>query len=264
MPQKAIVSVSCTSVSISILQKAKLFAKNNGLTFFTKPDTQTPYSLHYTDELVELIINGTSRKTIRPKPLSVDFEKGDIGYRHHQNLTIRQPLAKAVGISSGKRPLIFDATAGLGGDSFVFASLGCKVLLCERSPIIAALLDDGLLRALQNPESIGQAAKRMQLYTGDAKNILATFQEKPHTIYFDPMYPHSKKTALNRIEMRVIRDLVGEDDDSDETLRLALQHAGKRVVVKRPKGAEHVANLKPTHTTAMKNSRFDVYLTPYL
>lgn len=264
MPQKAIVSVSCTSVSDSILQKAKLFAKNNGLTFFSEPDTTTPYSLHYTHERVELVINGESGKAVTPKPLFVDFEKGGAAYRHHRNLTIRQPLAKAVGISSGIRPLIFDATAGLGGDGFVFASLGCKVLLCERSPIIAALLEDGILRGLQNPGSIGQAVKRMHLYPGDAKGILTTLPEKPHTIYFDPMYPHSKKTALNRIEMRVIRDLVGEDDDAAETLRLALQHAGKRVVVKRPKGAEHVASLKPTYTTDMKNSRFDIYLTPYL
>lgn len=264
MPQKTIVSVSCTSVSDSILQKAKLFAKNNGLNFSTQPDTHTPYSLHFTDDCVELIINSTTRKEVRAKPILIDFEKGGPGYRHHQNLTIRQPLAKAVGISSGIRPLIFDATAGLGGDGFVFASLGCKVLLCERSPILATLLDDGLRRALHIQGSISQAAKRMKMYTGEAKEILLTLQEKPHTIYFDPMYPHSKKTALNRIEMRVIRDLVGEDDDSHETLFLALHHAGKRVVVKRPKGAEHVANLKPSYIAKMKNSRFDVYLTPYL
>lgn len=264
MPQKAIVSVSCTSLSDSILQKARRFAKKQNLNFSTIQDEQTPYSLHFSDERVELLINGTTRKAAKPNPLSVDFERGGSGYRHNQNLTIRQPLAKAVGISSGFRPLIFDATAGLGGDGFVFASLGCRVLLCERSPIIATLLDDGLRRALQNSGSIGNAAKRMQLQTGDAKTILTGLNEKPYTIYFDPMYPHSTKSALNRIEMRVIRDLVGEDDDSHETLLLALEHAGRRVVVKRPKGAEHVGNLKPTHSTAMKNSRFDVYLTPYL
>jgi 16S rRNA (guanine1516-N2)-methyltransferase len=264
MPQKAIVSVSCTSLSESILQKARQFAKKQGLTYSCEQDEQTPYSLHFKDDRVELLINTTAGNTARPNPLSVDFEKGGAGYRHYKNLTIRQPIARAVGISAGTRPSIFDATAGLGGDSFVFASLGCTVLLCERSPIIACLLDDGLRRARQNPDSIGEAAKRMKMFSGDAKTILLTLTEKPHTIYFDPMYPHSRKSALNRIEMRVIRDLVGEDDDSHDTLLLALEHATKRVVVKRPKGADHVGNLKPTHYTTMKNSRFDVYLIPYL
>jgi 16S rRNA (guanine1516-N2)-methyltransferase len=100
--------------------------------------------------------------------------------------------------------------------------------------------------------------------TGETKTVLTEQVEKPHTVYFDPMYPHSGKTALNKIEMRVIRDLVGEDDDSYETLLLALEHAAKRVVVNRPKGEEFVGNIKPTHSTAMKNSRFDVYLIPYL
>ena len=44
------------------------------------------------------------------------------------------------GLSSGRggRP------AGLGRDAFVLASVGCRVRMLERNPVVAALLDDGL------------------------------------------------------------------------------------------------------------------------
>jgi 16S rRNA (guanine1516-N2)-methyltransferase len=47
-------------------------------------------------------------------------------------------IAKAVGIQPGIRPFVLDATAGLGRDAFVLATLGCEMVLCERQPIIAA------------------------------------------------------------------------------------------------------------------------------
>lgn len=56
-------------------------------------------------------------------------------------------IAKAVGVQPGIRPRVLDATAGLGRDGFVLASLGCEVTLVERQPLIAALLEDGLERA---------------------------------------------------------------------------------------------------------------------
>ena len=55
-------------------------------------------------------------------------------------------IAKAVGIAQGVRPRVLDATAGLGKDAFVLASLGCEMSLIERQPLIGALLEDGLAR----------------------------------------------------------------------------------------------------------------------
>jgi 16S rRNA (guanine1516-N2)-methyltransferase len=193
-------------------------------------------------------------------PLFVDFLGGGTAYRHARNCTIKQPLARAVGIRSGFRPDIFDATAGLGGDGFVLACLGCQVLLNERSPIVAALLEDGLRLAATDPRTAEITETRIRLVTGDSRENLKGLDHPPYTVYLDPMYPHSPKSALNKKAMRMIRDIVGDDTDGSELLETALAHAGNRVVVKRPKGAELLGGKTPSHQILMKNSRYDVYL----
>jgi 16S rRNA (guanine1516-N2)-methyltransferase len=52
---------------------------------------------------------------------------------------------------------VLDATAGLGKDAFVLASLGCQMTLIERQPLIAALLEDGLARARAD-EEVGRSS----------------------------------------------------------------------------------------------------------
>jgi len=195
----------------------------------------------------------------KTRPLRVDFTSGKNAFRLAENRTIRQPLARAVGIGHGLRPSIFDATAGLGGDAFVFASLGCQVTMAERAPLVFALLEDGLQRAAGHPQTAAIAAK-MRLLPGDAKDILPALSPPPDCVYLDPMYPEKKNSALPGKEMRILRQLVGGDDDSAELLGLAQRVAVGRVVVKRPKGAPWLTAAKPSHAIAMPNSRFDVYL----
>lgn len=192
--------------------------------------------------------------------LFIDFVHGKNGYRHAQNCTIKQPLAKAVGIRPGFRPAIFDATAGLGGDSFVLACLGCHVFLCERSPILYLLLQDALARAATEPKTCEIVKNNLHLMDNDSILALDDLAPPPHTIYLDPMYPHRTKSALNKKEMRVIRELVGDDGDSNILLEKALVAGSKRVVVKRPKGAPYIDDKKPSFEIKMKNSRFDIYL----
>ncbi len=194
--------------------------------------------------------------------LSVNFNEGKSSYRLAKNCTIKQPIAKAVGIKPGFRPDILDVTAGLGQDSFVFASLGCKVTMIERSPILHALLVDGIKRAQANPATESIINDYLQLLQGDSISLLAQDKLSAHTVYVDPMYPGSDKSALNKIEMRIIRDLVGDDTDATELLSLACACAANRVVVKRPKRAEPIhCERKPSYAVEMKNSRFDIYLT---
>lgn len=197
--------------------------------------------------------------------LRVDFLSDSLSYRRQHGGGIKQALAKAVGIKPRIRPSILDATAGLGKDSFLLASLGCKVVMIERSPLLAALLNDGLERAAMSEELAPSIINRLSLLQGDASTIMDgnknTQEEKPDTIYLDPMYPHSRKSALNKQEMRIIRELVGDDTDADRLLQSALLYAAKRVVVKRPKGAALLNDQSPSHVIKMKNSRYDVYMT---
>ena len=84
---------------------------------------------------------------ISKKPLIVDFVSSSVNYRQNFGGGRKQDIAKAVGIKSGIRPNIIDATAGLGRDGFILASLGSHVTLIERSQIIHDLLADGMRRA---------------------------------------------------------------------------------------------------------------------
>ena len=263
MVQPPRVSVSCTSLSETILQKARDLAKNSGLPYVGYDACTSPYILHYTDERLQLEVHPKRQKSGRTKPLWVDFAAGAAAYRHDRNRTIKQPLARAVGIKPGFRPDILDATAGLGYDAFVLAGLGCRVHLCERSPVIGALLQDGLERAAAEP-ALHAVVRNLSLQIADAGDVLEHLIAPVHTVYLDPMYPHSAKSALNKREMRIIRDIVGGDDDAAAILKTALVHATRRVVVKRPKGAEFLGGMEPSHQHLMKNSRFDVYLIGYL
>lgn len=211
--------------------------------------------------------NGLELQTFHPatrRPtatLGIDFLHGATGYRRQHGGTIHQPLARAAGIKANHRPTIVDATAGLGTDGFILAGLGCRVTMIERSPVIAALLADGLNRAAGHPATRG-ITERIQLLEGDATQLLTTLAQRPATIYLDPMYPHRRGSALNKQAMRIIRELVGDDPDAAILLEAALATATGRVVVKRPKGAPTLDSRPPSHTITMKNSRFDVYLRP--
>jgi 16S rRNA (guanine1516-N2)-methyltransferase len=171
----------------------------------------------------------------------------------------RQSLARACGFSGAHPPRIVDATAGLGRDGFVLAALGAEVTLVERSPIVAALLHDAIERARLHPEYGAWLQQRTQLVVEDAATYLACATKAHDVVYLDPMYPHRRKSALPRKEMQVLRELLGEDNDADELLPLALQRA-KRVVVKRPPWAAPLSGAKPHHTIDSKLARYDVYV----
>ncbi|AUY36042.1 SAM-dependent methyltransferase [Pseudomonas soli] len=194
-----------------------------------------------------------------PGPVRVDFVEGQAAHRRLYGGGNGQMIAKAVGIAQGVRPRVLDATAGLGKDAFVLASLGCEMTLIERQPLIAALLEDGLARARGDAE-IGPIVARMQLLTGNAiERMRAWEREAPQVIYLDPMFPHRDKSALVKKEMRVFRPLVGDDLDAPALLEAALALATHRVVVKRPRKAPIIEGGKPSHSLEGKSSRYDIY-----
>lgn len=194
-----------------------------------------------------------------PGPVRVDFVEGQAAHRRQFGGGNGQMIAKAVGIAQGVRPVVLDATAGLGKDAFVLASLGCHMTLIERQPLVAALLEDGLARARAD-EDVGPIVARMRLLTGNAIECMRNWEgEPPQVIYLDPMFPHRDKSALVKKEMRVFRPLVGDDLDAPALLEAALALATHRVVVKRPRKAPIIDGPKPSHGLEGKSSRYDIY-----
>lgn len=224
----------------------------------------SPFALVLTEQQLEL------RKLDEPKlgAIFVDLVSGAVAHRRKFGGGKGQAIAKAAGLNKGTIPTILDGTAGLGRDAFVLASLGCKVQMVERHPVVAALLDDGLERAKQDAE-IGQwVSERMSLIHASSLNALSDLANdadfvKPDVVYLDPMYPHpenKKKSALVKKEMRVFQSLVGPDLDADGLLEPALALATKRVVVKRPDYANWLNERKPSMAIETKKNRFDVYV----
>lgn len=255
------IQLFCTSDHRELREKAFNLCNKYGFSLSQTIDNSPQLLLTETGLKLKIFSQYTKKAT----SLQIDFLSGKNRYRFERDRTINQPLAKAMGIVSGKRPDIADVTAGLGQDGFVLASLGCKVTLIERSSVLAALLEDGLARAQQHRSTQDIVTNNIKLLHGNSITLIKSLPKLFHTIYMDPMYPHSKKSALNRIEMRIIRSLVGDDSDAPNLLKAAVKKASNRVVVKRPKGAPELeSELKVHHAIKMKNSRFDVYMINHL
>ncbi len=214
-----------------------------------------------------LLTNCSGRLELQPprgmllQPISVDFSSPTFKYRLRRGGGRGQPLARALGLKHGAKPLVLDATAGLGRDGFIIAALGCRVIMCERSPLIHALLADGLRRALKDKE-LALAASRIRLYEEDGQILLPSLpgDEIPQVVYLDPMFPHRKKSALVKNEMRVLRAVAGEDLDSAELLNAAAQTGCQRIVCKRPALAAPLSGWRPDFAVKTPKHRFDVYL----
>ncbi|MGV8859834.1 MAG: class I SAM-dependent methyltransferase [Pseudomonas sp.] len=218
-------------------------------------DAEAEFALQVTDDGLQLQQLGADSSG----PVRVDFVEGAVAHRRLFGGGSGQMIAKAVGIQPGVRPRVLDATAGLGKDAFVLASLGCNMSLIERQPIIAALLEDGLARGLRDRE-VGQIIAQMRLLTGNSIDLIRAWEgEPPQVIYLDPMFPHREKTALVKKEMRLFRPLVGDDMDAPALLEAALALATHRVVVKRPRKAPCIDGPKPSYALDGKSSRYDIY-----
>ncbi len=156
-------------------------------------------------------------------------------------VTRREPLARALG---RQVRTIVDATTGLGGDALRLAGLGCTVIALERSPWIAALLDDTLRRLRASPGVLADMAGRITLIYADARQFLARPGDRPDAVYIDPMFPAKRRkgTAVRK-ELLWLRELAGEDADAEALLTAALATARERVIVKRPHHAPPIGDV---------------------
>lgn len=196
--------------------------------------------------------------------VSVDFLSVANRYRWRRATISSELLAKAVGMKADYRPVVVDATAGFGLDSFLLASLGCQVTLFERSFFLYQLLCDGFTRAVRSDMAL--VASRMQIVYGNSVHYLQQLENKqdvslPDVIYLDPMFSPKRKKALAKKEMQLLQLLLPLDDDNNKALlQVALNLAVKRVVVKRARLAEPLAGCSPSFSLYGRSNRFDVYV----
>lgn len=210
--------------------------------------------LIFHDDVIELYDNALKTD------ISIDFIKGSNAHRQQFGGGRGQAIAKAMGLKSGITPSVLDVTAGLAGDAFVLATLGCNMTLIERSPIIHCLLENAMERASLNQEFQVILEQGFQLIHTDANAYLQNPTKRPDVIYIDPMYPERKKSALVKKDMQMLQRLHLQNDDPAALLENAMQVANKRVVVKRPVHAKPL-NSRPTSTSVKsKKTRYDIYV----
>lgn len=191
--------------------------------------------------------------------LRCSFTDGSVLHRFKFGGGRNQDLARAIGLKGKKMLNIVDTTAGLGKDAFLLASLGAKVTLIERSNYMHQLLETGMKEGLEAGGEIGEVIKRMTLFFGDSRILLKNLS--PDVIFIDPMHPPRKKSALVNLEMRLVRQIVGDDLDHLELLKVALEVAKKRVVLKLPKYTEtSQSDIKASHQILGKSTRYDVFM----
>ena len=247
--------VYITTTETTLKDRAIALSKELDIPYSPSPEGTDVFTLKVTHAGLEL----TALDHPKQKPLRIDFLSGSNYHRYRFGGGKRQLIGRAVGLKPGYKPTVLDITAGLGRDGFVLASLGCNVTLVERSPTLFALLRDGLQRA---HSATWFQTLSLTLHHQEACTYLASLppEQYPEVIYCDPMFPESKQSALVKKDMRLLRDLIGDDLDADQLLPHSLKVATKRVVVKRHLHAPLINQRTPSIQFKGKSSRYDVYL----
>ncbi|MEK2689877.1 class I SAM-dependent methyltransferase [Bdellovibrio sp. GT3] len=237
----------CVVADESGLAKGQHWAKFLGCPL--NPPSLDPYYFRFNVEGDRVYVRDQDKRK-----LEINFDENHLDYERKGHRGKQEIIAKALGAAKGCKKVL-DLSVGMGIDSVFLTQLGFQVTGVERSPVLYALLSE----AFENTQK--EYLKSYQLHFANSLEFLREQKGKIEidSIYFDPMYPHKKKSSLPKQEMVVFRDLVGHDDDAAEVLKEALKWPVRRVVVKRP---IHAEQLLPgvIHSFEGKVVRYDSYV----
>lgn len=182
----------------------------------------------------------------------IDFVNDKLNFHKKKGSLKSELISKAMGAGRmGTR--ILDLSAGLGIDTIFLSQMGFKVTAVERNPVVYLALQSA------HRQLPSESRARIHFIFASAQKYLQSMREEFDVIYFDPMFPEKKKSALSKQEMMFFRHLVGADEDSTEVIELVFKiKKSKRLVVKRPLKAEPLFK-KPTASFMGKLIRFDIY-----
>lgn len=246
--------------------QALAYADSHGIAL---PEDLAVRTQPQTGDRFQLIAEG--RLALQPlslgkvNPVAVDFVGGKLAHRRQFGGGRQQDLAKACGLHQTTALNILDATAGLGQDSFVLASLGAVVHAVEKDVVLHALLQDGWQRGMASDQSeVIDILQRLSLQSTDARSLAG--KDLPpdlDVIYLDPMFPPRDKSAKVKANMQALHQWLNSHDSATENntqlLEWAMSMSPRRVVVKRPRQAPPLADQTPSYQLRGKANRFDIY-----
>ena len=250
--QQHTVGVCCRTEN---LQLAENLAKQLNLPLTAYGDTKFDLLVVVTDHYLGLDIPAAQWK----QPFYIDFSQAQLRYRQQHASFKSEHIARAMGCKPEDQAVIVDATAGLGRDSFILASLGYSVILIEQSQLIFLLLENAYQRSLQQVD-LQTIFARWKLYNCSAETFLSTYTHPIDIVYLDPMFPERTKSAAVKKDMQILQQLALATSDAEALFNLAISCARKRVVVKRPRLSNFITATKPNFSLTGKSTRFDIYL----
>ena len=175
-----------------------------------------------------------------------------------ENLNSEFLVRAAKPASFGDAPTALDATAGLGEDSLLLAVAGFDVTMCERDPVIAALLRDSLMRAADVPE-LSDAVSRMKLIECDSVGYMRGIDVPPDVILLDPMFPERKKSGSVKKKLKLIQMLEGPCCDEELLFSAAYDLGPKKLLIKRPAKGPYLSGKKPDYSITGDSVRYDCF-----
>jgi len=223
----------------------------------------------------------------KEKPFTIDFMSPRLRKRSNMASMAKELIVKATGndrvkmTCSGSRSevTIFDLTAGLGRDAFIYANAGFSVKMFERNIILHGLLEDALRRLKEKEDNSSTAISdllSLELYSASEDYERAIThginddegkdRGAPDIVYLDPMYDKGDigKRAAVKKETQILHRILGYDEANDvknkqHLLTSALSLATSRVIVKRPRDAAPLLGAHPHETIIHGSHRADIY-----
>lgn len=166
------------------------------------------------------------------------------------------------GIKSTNKLNILDLTAGLGRDSILMANAGHRVLMLERNPALAVILNYVI------KYKIVTKTENLKIINIDSSDYLnQSLETLPDIIYLDPMFQDNSK-AKSKKDMQLIDLLLsvsmeGILNGDAPLFNLAYKTALNKVIVKRDnKQKPLVEKPLPTYSKSGKTVRYDIYIKP--
>lgn len=234
----------------SLLEKCQKLSQKSGLEIHNEllsPASEYTY-IAYNDD--RLTLYGEDQE------ISADFRR--MLPRLKINNLNGEMIVKACGLKNFQSPpRIVDATAGFGEDSFLLAAKGCTVKLFELDPVIYSLLDDSIIRGMNDSE-LKDAVSNMSALHMNSIEYLNTAHDDIDIVVLDPMFPKRQKSGLVKKKFQLIHNLEKPCDNEEELLNAAIRAKPKKIVIKRPGKGSYLANVKPTYSIEGKSIRYDI------
>ncbi|MCM3171659.1 class I SAM-dependent methyltransferase [Paenibacillus sp. MER 99-2] len=227
----------------SLVERARKLAQSTGGTYVPRNRTSLARMLErYGVNEILVVLKGRARLFRKDAP-QLEFHPS-MGFVRAKRVLRGEPdpMLEAGLVCEGDT--ILDCTAGLGTDAMVFsvaAGKSGRVIACESSPALYALLVEGMSHYESNQPAVDEAFRRIELHHANHLELLRSLPDRScDTIYFDPMF---REPMMDSSAIQPLREYANANALAEESIVEAKRVARKRVVMKEKRGSVEFTRL---------------------